>query len=84
MKTRQKNVLATLRIGTILKDRKSPLIQEVELVVDVAQLPLYIREAIIDELGDEFAEKGLGSDSEPNKYGLEIEELTDICSQGST
>ncbi len=38
-----------------------------------------LREAIVDELGDEFSKNGLLPNGEPNEYGLELEKLTDTC-----
>ena len=70
---------ATKRIQEILRVRRSSLANEIAKVEDVRQLTLGLRERIVDELGDEFAAKGLLPDGEPNAYGLEIEDLTDAC-----
>ena len=69
----------TKRILEILQKRNSPLYKNIKDVIDIQQLPRDIREKIVDELGDEFCLKGLGSNDEPNAYGIEIEELTDAC-----
>jgi hypothetical protein len=70
---------ATRRIEQILRERGSSIAEDVAKVDDVRQIPRPIREKIVDELGDEFSGKGLGPDSEPNAYGIEIENLTDAC-----
>ena len=75
----QKRREATRRIATILRQQGSPLAVVVGEVGDVRELPRHIREKIVDALGEEFANKGLEKDSEPNAYGLEIEALTDAC-----
>lgn len=70
---------ATQRIAAILRARGSPLAEAVGKVGDVQELARAVREQIVDELGEEFAAKGLKSNSEPNAYGLELEALTDVC-----
>lgn len=70
---------AIRRIAAILRNRGSSLASEVERVADIRKLSRPVREKIVDELGQEFAAKGLRPDSEPNEYGLEIEALTDAC-----
>ena len=70
------------RMIQILQGRHSTLASEIERVLDLAQLPLDIKELIADELGEEFAAKGLRADSEPNRYGLELERLTDALRLG--
>jgi len=77
----QKVQAATRRIAEILRQRSSLLAEQVEQILDIRSLPLQVRERIIDELGNEFAEKGLRPDDEPNEYGLELESLTDLCSE---
>lgn len=70
---------ATRRIEQILRERGSWLADEVAKVQNVRQLPRSVREQIVDTLGEEFSEKGLRPDGEPNAYGLEIEDLTNAC-----
>ena len=69
----------TRRIETILRERGSPLCEEVSKVENIKDLSRLLREAVVDELGDEFSQKGLQENSEPNNYGLELETLTDAC-----
>jgi hypothetical protein len=76
----QKRIRA--RMIEILQARRSALASEIERVLDPAQLPLDVKELIADELGEEFAAKGLRADSEPNEYGLELERLTDALKLG--
>jgi hypothetical protein len=79
MMATQNQEKATRSIESILRERGSPLANELSGVQDVRQLSRAIRESIVDELGEEFSEKGLCPDGEPNPYGLEIETLTDAC-----
>ena len=69
----------TERIVAILRARKSPLSEEVSKFANIKHLAHPLREAVVDELGDEFSQKGLCEDSEPNDYGVELEMLTDAC-----
>jgi len=75
----KKSKEALKRLLEILSQRGSPLLKEIENVSDIKEVPRNVRNKILDELGDEFCEKGLKEDSEPNPYGLEIEDLTDYC-----
>lgn len=77
--TTQKQREATRRIEQILRERGSSLVGEIESVEYVRRLPRLIREKIVHELTDELTGKGLKPDSEPNTYGLEIEDLIDEC-----
>lgn len=77
--TTQKQREATRRIEQILRERGSPLADEIGSAEYVKYLPRLIREKIVHELTDEFTGKGLKLDSEPNTYGLEIEDLIDEC-----
>jgi len=67
------------RIQEILRKRESSLVENCVGLTDVKLLPWDIRSKIVDELGEEFSERGLKPDSEPNDYGLEIEDLIDAC-----
>ncbi|MCA9473194.1 MAG: hypothetical protein MRJ96_16975 [Nitrospirales bacterium] len=69
----------TLRITEILHERGSSMVEEISKVPDVQLLSRALREIIVDELGDEFFQRGLREDGEPNEYGLELENLTDAC-----
>lgn len=71
------------RIEEILRIRQSPLADELAKVDRVRALPVGVRERITEELAEEFSRRGLGPDSEPNAYGLEIEGLTDACAPWS-
>ena len=77
---KKRTTSATRRIAEILRQRDSLLAEQVERVIDIRSLPLQVREDVIDELGNEFSEKGLCQDDEPNEYGFELEALTDLCS----
>ena len=71
---------ATRRIEEILCKRGCDLAGQVSPVTDVMELTRDIREKIVNyELADEFCEEGLKPDNEPNRYGLEIEDLIDAC-----
>jgi hypothetical protein len=77
--TSEKESKARRRIEEILRLRQSPLAKRVTDTESARHLPRNIREQIVEELSDEFCEKGLDPDSEPNAYGLEIEDLIDAC-----
>jgi hypothetical protein len=70
---------AKRRIEEILRLRRSPLAQQVASVESVRELPANIREQVAEELSDEFCAKGLDPSSEPNAYGLEMENLINVC-----
>lgn len=76
----ERQLRATRRIEEILHKRGCELADQVASVIDVRELARGIREKIVNhELADEFCEEGLQPDDEPNKYGLEIEDLIDAC-----
>jgi hypothetical protein len=77
--TSEKESKVRRRIEEILRLRQSPLMDQVTDAESMRHLPRDIREQIVEELSDEFCEKGLKLDSEPNAYGLEIEDLIDAC-----
>jgi hypothetical protein len=45
----------------------------------IKQLSRKIRDTIIEELSNELAEKGFNNLDEPNNYGLELEDMIDLC-----
>lgn len=71
--------LAHGRILEILQSRKSVLVEYIETVKSILDLSYAIRENLVLELAKEFDDKGLLPNGEPNKYGLEIEDLIDAC-----
>lgn len=77
--TSAKESKARERIEEILRIRNSPLASRIAGVESVRRLSRDVREQIVEELSDEFCEKGLKPDSEPNAYGLEMEDLIDAC-----
>ncbi len=70
---------ALAKIKGILAKRNPALAAKIRSAIDLSTLDRQIRLEIIDCLSDEFIESGLRPDSEPNKYGLEIEVLIDSC-----
>ena len=46
-------------------------------VRDVRELPADVRGAICDVIGHDAAERGLGRDGTPNRYGWELDDLVD-------
>jgi hypothetical protein len=72
----------TRRIEEILKKRNSKLVNYISGVTDIKTVDYNIRKDIAEELGNEFCEEGVRPDSEPNEYGLEIEDLIDACGLG--
>jgi hypothetical protein len=74
-----KEAQAKRRIEEVLRLRQSALAQQVAGAESVRELPVNIREQIAEELSDELCAKGLEPDSEPNAYGLEMEDLINVC-----
>jgi len=77
--TTAKQQKATRRIEEILRNRCSTLANSLIGVENIVYLTYCDRKKIVEELGNEFCEKGLGLDDEPNDYGFEIEDLIDAC-----
>jgi len=63
------------RLAVILQRLAPDLAAELGKVEDVRDLPREVREAIVDVLGHECAERGLDRDEELNAHGREIEAL---------
>lgn len=74
---KKKKKFVRARIGEILRSRASPLADVAAQAEDIRLLSKEVREKIADELGEEFCARGLKPDSEPDTYGLELEDLTD-------
>jgi hypothetical protein len=73
-------MLGKNRIEDILKKRNSPLISYVKNTDYIGLLPYEIRKLIAEELGDEICERGINNTgSELNNYGIELDDLIDIC-----
>tara|TARA_R110000868_G_scaffold47339_4_gene155373 strand:- start:2811 stop:3266 length:456 start_codon:yes stop_codon:yes gene_type:complete len=66
-------------IADILKRRGSPLYEQVAETDDIRRLPESIRRQIGDLLTVEMAEQGFDASCNPTSYGLELEELIDLC-----
>ena len=66
-------------IMKILRYRSPNIIEYLENLTELNKIPKNIREDIVNELSNEFCEKGLKENSEPNDYGLMIEDLIDKC-----
>ena len=77
--TNRRQSIETSCIRIILRRRGSPIADDVAKTFDVSKLPRDIREKIVHELVTEFTEYGLMDNSEPNKYGLEVEDLISAC-----
>jgi len=69
----------TRRIKEVIARRSATLFSQLQRTSLITQLPLALREAIVEELIGEFTERGLREDGEPNPYGLEVEEMIDAC-----
>ena len=65
------------RLAVILQRLAPDLAAELAKVEDVRELPREVREAIVDVLGHECAQRGLDRDEELNSYGREIEALVE-------
>lgn len=65
------------KVIAILMRRKPDIVPYLSATKSLSVLPRTIKSRIIDALGDEFSERGLESNGEPNAYGLQIESLTD-------
>jgi hypothetical protein len=61
-----------------LNKRKPLLAKKLAEVQDFGRLSPLIRQAVVEALLDELGEHGLDANSEPTKYGLEIEALVDF------
>ena len=59
----------------VLSEIAPDLAAELWNVLDVRELPRDTREAIVDVLGHECADRGLDAAEEPNAYGRELEAL---------
>jgi len=66
---------ARTRLIALLMRLAPDLAAELWRVRDMRELPRDVREAIVDVLGHEAADRGLGADEEPNAYGRELDAL---------
>lgn len=66
------------RIIEILLVKNAEFVDTLKKIESLEELSEEIRESIINILSDEYIEKGIDENSEPNRYGLEVEELIDF------
>lgn len=61
----------------------SDYVNAIELVdrVKNGSASLEERQELIDLVNDEFINKGLNSDDEPNQYGIELERILDVLNE---
>jgi hypothetical protein len=75
----QKIRIKTRRIGEILSIIDVSISKQIRSVDDIRDLPKETLNIIIELLSNELCRKGLNPNDEPNKDGLEIENLIDFC-----
>ena len=76
--TLKENQLRTLR-GVIAK--RCPELVDRVVSADISGLNREERQLLVNAIGNEFAEVGIGEDFEPTRRGLELEELLDIVNR---
>jgi hypothetical protein len=65
----------------ILEKRQPSL---VPLIENPKSMRDHDRRAIVEVLAFELAERGLGEDSEPNDYGIQVEHLMDLVNEAGS